>query len=216
MPDRPAAGAAAILAGVSRETLVKLEIYEAELRRWQRVKNLVGASTVGEIWERHFADSVQLADLAEGSVWADLGSGAGFPGVVVAIARPGTQMHLVESDSRKCAFLRHVVRATDAPARVWEGRIEAVLPKIDPAPAVVTARALASLKDLLGLAAPLLMNGATGLFPKGRDYLSELTTAAESWRFEADAIPSAVDPDGRILRIRHFDGCLKNRPTDPT
>jgi 16S rRNA (guanine527-N7)-methyltransferase len=216
MAELRARNAAEILASVSRETRAKLEIYEAELRRWQRVKNLIGPSTLGEIWERHFADSLQLAELADGDTWVDLGSGAGFPGIVIAIARPGTQVHLVESDSRKCAFLRHAARATGASAKVWEGRIEAVLPKIEPVPQVVTARALASLEDLLELAAPLLMKGATGLFPKGRDHLSELTTAAESWRFEADAIPSAVDPDGRILRIRHFDGCLKNRPTDPT
>ena len=205
-----------ILARVSRETWAKLEIYETELRRWQVVKNLVGPSTLADIWARHFADSLQLAPLAGGEIWADLGSGAGFPGLVLAIARPGTQVHLVESDSRKCAFLRHVARATGAPAQVWEGRIETVLPKLDPTPQVVSARALASLDALLGLAAPLLMKGATGLFPKGRDYRSELTKAAESWRFEADAIPSAVDPDGRILRIRQFGGQLKNRPTDLT
>ena len=216
MGDLPTRTAAEILAGVSRETRAKLEIYEAELRRWQRVKNLVGPSTLDEMWDRHFADSLQLADLAQGAVWADLGSGAGFPGIVIAIARPATQVHLVESDSRKCAFLRHVARATGASARVWEGRIEAVLPKLDPVPQVVTARALATLETLLELASPLLMTGSTGLFPKGRDYLSELTKAAESWRFEADAIPSAVASDGRILRIRHFDGRLKNRPTDIT
>ena len=216
MPDVTARNAGEILAGVSRETRSKLEIYEAELRRWQRVKNLVGPSTLDEVWTRHFADSLQLAGLVEGEVWADLGSGAGFPGVVIAIARPGTQVHLVESDSRKCAFLRHVARATGASARVWEGRIETVLPKLDPVPDVVTARALASLDDLLGLAAPLLMRGAVGLFPKGQDHRSELTKAAESWRFEADAIPSAVDPDGRILRIRRFDGRNSSRPADPT
>ncbi len=216
MADRSILSRDKILAGVSRETRAKLEIYEAELRRWQRVKNLVGASTLDEIWNRHFVDSLQLTELAAGAVWADLGSGAGFPGLVVAVARANTRVHLVESDSRKCAFLRHVARATAAPARIWEGRIEVMLPQLDPVPTVVTARALASLDELLGLAAPLLMNGAVGLFPKGRDYLSELTRAAESWRFDVDAIPSAVDPDGRILRIRRFGGRIKSRPTDPT
>ncbi|NNM73695.1 16S rRNA (guanine(527)-N(7))-methyltransferase RsmG [Enterovirga aerilata] len=208
--------AAEILAGVSRETRAKLEIYEAELHRWQTVKNLVGPSTLDGVWIRHFADSLQLANLADGEVWADLGSGAGFPGLVVAIARPGTRMHLVESDGRKCAFLRHVARATGASAQVWEGRIDAVLPRLEPTPQVVTARALAGLDELLRLASPLLTKGAIGLFPKGRGYLSELTKAAESWRFAADAIPSAVDPEGRILRIRRFDGPITNRPTDPT
>jgi len=207
---------AALLASVSRETRAKLDIYEAELRRWQRVKNLVGASTLDAVWDRHFVDSLQLTDLAAGTVWVDLGSGAGFPGLVIAVARPEMHVHLVESDSRKCAFLRHVARATGARAQIWEGRIDAVLPRLEPVPAVVTARALASLDDLLALAAPLLMKGAIGLFPKGRDYLSELTKAAESWRFEADAIPSAVDPDGRILRIHRFDGRILRRPTDST
>ncbi len=216
MADMPVRSAAEILAGVSRETRAKLEIYEAELRRWQRVKNLVGPSTLNEVWTRHFADSLQLSPLADGNIWADLGSGAGFPGLVVAIARPGTQVHLVESDGRKCAFLRHVTRATGATAKVWEGRIDALLPNLQPIPNVVTARALASLDELLGLAAPLLMNGATGLFPKGREHLAELTKAAESWRFDMDAIPSAVDLDGRILRIRHFGGRITSRPTDPT
>ena len=91
-----------------------------------------------------------------------------------------------------------------------------MLPQLDPVPSVVTARALASLDELLALSAPLLMNGAVGLFPKGRDYQSELTRAAESWRFEVDAIPSAVDPDGRTLRIRRFGGRIKSRPTDST
>lgn len=205
-----------ILDGVSRETRTKLEIYEAELRRWQKVKNLVGPSTIGAMWSRHFIDSLQLANLASGKVWADLGSGGGFPGLVLAIARPGTLVHLIESDSRKCAFLRHVARVTGANAQVWEGRIEAVLSRLDPAPSVVTARALASLDDLLGLACPLLMKGAVGLFPKGRDHQAELTKAAESWRFDADEIPSVVDPDGRIIRIRRFDGRVLSRRTDPT
>jgi 16S rRNA (guanine527-N7)-methyltransferase len=216
MADRSTPICDEILAGVSRETRAKLEVYEAELRRWQRVKNLVGSSTLDEVWPRHFVDSLQLAELATGNVWADLGSGAGFPGLVIAVARANTRVHLLESDSRKCAFLRHVARATTASAQIWEGRIEIMLPQLDPVPTVVTARALASLDELLGLAAPLLMNGAIGLFPKGRDYLAELTRAAESWRFEVDAIPSAVDPDGRILRIRRFGGRIKSRPTDPT
>lgn len=195
-------GATEILARVSRETREKLALYESELKRWQRVKNLVGPSTLTEVWTRHFADSLQLAGLADGDVWADLGSGAGFPGLVVALARPGTQVHLVESDSRKCAFLRHVARLTGASATVVEGRIEAVLPRLDPRPLVVTARALASLEELLALAAPLLRAGATGLFPKGREYRAELTVAAESWTFRPDIIPSATDPDGCIIRVR--------------
>lgn len=206
MPD-----AAATLEGVSRETRGKLEIYAAELNRWQRVRNLVAASTLPDLWTRHFADSLQLAALADGEVWADLGSGAGFPGLVLAIARPKTLVHLVESDSRKCAFLRHVARATGASARVWEGRIETVLATLEPMPQVVTARALASLGELLGYSQDVLAAGAVGLFPKGRGHAAELTQAAESWRFEADVVPSCTDAEGRILRIRQFGGRKLNR-----
>lgn len=191
---------------VPRETRRRLEVYAAELRRWQRVKNLVGPNTLGDIWTRHFTDSLQLAPLAEGRVWADLGAGAGFPGLVLAIARPDTFVHLIESDSRKCAFLRHLARAVSAPVKVWDGRVEAVLPDLQPRPEVVTARALATLDKLLGLSEQLLMSGSIGLFPKGRHYQAELTQAAECWRFDAEALPSCVDPSGRILRIRHFGG----------
>lgn len=195
-------GAAEILGAVSRETRRKLEIYEAELRRWQRVKNLVGQSTLDQLWDRHFADALQLVDLADGAVWADLGSGAGFPGLVVAIARPERVVHLVESDSRKCAFLRHVARETGTQARVIDDRIESALQRLEPAPDVVTARALASLTDLLRYTAEPLLRGATALFPKGRGYQTELTRARESMTFEADVLPSRVDGDGVVLRIR--------------
>lgn len=193
--------AEAVLLSVSRETRDRLEIYAAELTRWQAVKKLVGPSTMADLWSRHIADSLQLAELAEGKVWADLGSGAGLPGLVLAIARPDTFVHLVDSDGRKCAFLRHAVRATGANARVWDGRIERVLPRLDPAPDVVTARALAPLPDLLRLAWPAVERGAVGLFPKGRDHESELTRARESLRFEVDILPSRVERDGRILRV---------------
>lgn len=209
-PNSP--GSNDLLAGVSREIRGKLDLYAGELRRWQRIKNLVGPKTIDEIETRHFADSLQLAALAEGEVWADLGSGAGFPGLVIAIARPGTVVHLIESDGRKCAFLRHVARLVSAPAKIWEGRIEQVVPRLHPTPQVVTARALAGLDQLIAWSEQLLMAGGTGLFPKGRDYAAELTKAEESWRFQADAVPSCVEPDGRILRIRHFGGRKLNRP----
>ena len=191
---------------VSYETREKLRVYAAELRRWQTIKSLVGPGTIDEIWTRHFADSLQLATLATGKVWVDLGSGAGFPGLVLAICRPETFVHLIESDGRKCAFLRHVAHAVSASVKVWDARIESALPRLDPRPEVVTARALAPLHRLLGYSEQLLMSGATALFPKGRDFQAELTQAAESWRFDAEAIPSCVDPDSRILRVRHFGG----------
>lgn len=213
---REAGEADAILAGVSRETRAALDLYVAELGRWQRIKNLVGPRTLAKVWTRHVADSLQLAPLAEGEVWVDLGTGAGFPGLVLALARPGTFMHLVESDGRKCAFLRHVVRLTGAPARVWNDRAESVMPLLDPRPGVVVARALAALPDLLDLSQSLLTTGVVGLFPKGRGYAAELTGAAECWRFDADVIPSRVDPDGRIIRIRAFEGRQKRQPGEPS
>ena len=197
----PSAEQIAARFSVSRETAGKLILYVEELRRWQRVTNLVGPKTLAEVWDRHIADSLQLADLAKGEVWADLGTGAGLPGLVLAIARPEIQVHLVESDGRKCAFLRQAARLTGANATIWDARIEAVLLRLEPRPQIVASRALAALPKLLGLAAPLLTIGTTGLFPKGRDYEAELTEARRSWRFTCDILPSRTDPDGRILRI---------------
>jgi 16S rRNA (guanine527-N7)-methyltransferase len=187
---------------VSRETAQKLIVYVDELRRWQRVTNLVGPKTLADVWDRHIDDSLQLAGMAEGAIWADLGTGAGLPGLVLAIARPGIRVHLVESDGRKCAFLRQVARLTGAHATIWDGRIEAVLPQIEPRPHIIVSRALAALPKLLDLAAPVLTKGSTGLFPKGRGYEAELTDARRSWRFTCDILPSRTDPEGRILRIR--------------
>jgi 16S rRNA (guanine527-N7)-methyltransferase len=197
---------AEILAGVSRETRAALDTYVAELRRWQAVKNLVGPKTLDEVWSRHIADSAQLAPLAEGEVWADLGSGAGFPGLVLALVRPGTLVHLIESDGRKCAFLREAARLCGARAQVWNERIEAVLPRVDPAPDVIVSRALAPLADLLRLAFPALSSGATGLFLKGRSAGAELTSAGESWTFDADLIPSRTDREGCVVRVKNVQG----------
>lgn len=194
-------GSTEILAGVSRETRAVLELYVDELRRWQRVKNLVGRSTLDDVWNRHVADSLQLLPLATGSVWVDLGSGAGFPGLILAIARPDLRVHLVESDGRKAAFLRHAARLCAAHVEVWAERVDVALASIVPAPDVVVSRAMAALPELLSLAEGLLTNGAIGLFPKGESYGAELTAAAESWRFTVEAVPSRTDPGGRILRI---------------
>jgi 16S rRNA (guanine527-N7)-methyltransferase len=194
------------LCRVSRETLDRLDLLVTELRRWQRVKNLVGPATLDRVWTRHVADCLQLLDCApDARVWLDLGSGAGFPGLVLAIAAPertpGAVVHLIESNSRKCAFLRHVARLTGAPAVVHEGRIEseiAPLFGID----VVTARAVAPLTQLLAWSRPVLEIGAIGLFPKGREVEAELTVAAKSWTYEVDLLPSRTDSDGRIVRVR--------------
>lgn len=191
---------------VSRETRERLDIYLAELRRWQSVKNLVGPKTLDDAWNRHVVDSLQLASLAQGEVWADLGSGAGLPGIVLAIAHPNLRVHLIESDGRRCAFLRHMARLLSLPVTIWNERIEVVTRRLQPEPNVVAARAVARLSELLAYSENMLKAGAIGLFPKGRDHEAELTEARRSWTFDADIIPSRTDPDGRILRIHRFEG----------
>ena len=193
---------------VSRETHEKLDLLERELRRWQAIKNLVGPATLDHIWDRHIVDSLQLLELVpEARTWIDLGSGAGFPGLVLAIAgqERGLKVHLVESNSRKCAFLRQIARLTGAAAMVHEARLETVIPgfvgKVD----VVSARALASLTQLLEWTEPMLKTGTIGLFPKGREVESELTKARKWWTFKADILPSRTDSEARILRITSIE-----------
>ena len=144
-----------------------------------------------------------MALAPEARVWADLGSGGGFPGLIVAIAiadRPGAMVHLIESDTRKAAFLREAVRITQAPAIVHNERIESAAERIGTAE-VVTARALAPMDKQLLLAYPLLSAGARGIFLKGQDVDSELTEAAKSWSIDASIQPSLTDPRGRIVLV---------------
>ena len=194
---------------VSRETSAGLEILVHELARWQAIKNLVGPATLNEVWTRHVADSLQLLDVAprQARTWLDLGAGAGFPGLVVAIAgrERGLAVHLVESNARKCAFLRHVARVAQAPATVHESRLEAVVPGFAGKADVVSARALAALPELLAWTAPLLTTGTVGLFPKGRDAEAELTAAEKLWRFSVEILPSRTDPAARLLRITDLE-----------
>lgn len=188
---------------VSRETMAALDLYVAQLARWQTVKNLVGPSTLAEVWSRHVADALQLLSLApEARRWVDIGSGAGIPGLILAIAgkERGLRVTLVESNSRKCAFLSEAARLTGAPADIRNGRIEAVLPTVTDAE-IVCARALASLDQLLEWTAPMLKSGTTGLFPKGRDVQAELTQAAARWTFTHDLVPSRTDSEARIVRV---------------
>jgi 16S rRNA (guanine527-N7)-methyltransferase len=200
-PDRALSGFT-----VSRETRSRLETLVAELRRWQQVKNLVGPETLRDVWHRHVADSLQLAALApEARTWVDLGSGAGFPGLVlgiVAAESPGAVVHLVESNGRKCAFLRHAARVTGAAVQVHDARLESVIEGFVGRADVVTARALAALPQLLAWTEPLLRTGTIGLFPKGQDAAAELTEAAKSMRFNTETIASRTDPRAAILRIR--------------
>ena len=191
---------------VSRETAGKLDLLATELVRWQAIKNLVGPTTLSDIWRRHIADSLQLTDCApDVGTWLDIGSGGGFPGLVVAIVRTekglGTT-HLVESNGRKCAFLRHIVRLAKADAVIHETRIEDFVPQLAEPIHVVSARAVASLEQLLAWTNGLLRKGTLGIFPKGQDVDNELRIAATSWDFTADLRPSLTDRDGRIVLVR--------------
>lgn len=194
---------------VSRETQDKLELLARELKRWQEIKNLVGPGTLDHVWDRHIVDSLQLLDYAptDARTWVDLGSGAGFPGLVIAIAgqERGLKMHLVESNSRKCAFLRHIARLTGSAVTVHAARLESVIPGFVGKADVVSARALASLTQLLEWTEPMLKAGTIGLFPKGRDAESELTEARKRWTFKADILPSRTDSEARILRITSIE-----------
>lgn len=193
------------LTPVSRETEERLAILVAELERWQRAKNLVSNATMDEVWTRHIADSLQLFDLApEARRWLDLGSGGGFPGLVLGIrlAETGGHIDLVESNARKCAFLRHAARLTGAPVTVHNARIEAVMPQFLGKVEAVTARALAPLPLLLDWCKDLLRTGVIGVFPKGQYLDAELTEASKYWKIQASTFPSVTDSAARILVIR--------------
>jgi 16S rRNA (guanine527-N7)-methyltransferase len=185
---------------VSRETADKLRLYADLLVKWQARINLVGAATLPDLWRRHMLDSAQLFPLLPAGPTLDLGSGAGFPGLVLAILRgSGDPVHLVESDARKCAFLREVARLTAAPAIIHHGRIESLSPF---AVTAVTARALAPLASLLALASPFLGPHTQCLFLKGERLEDELTQAGKDWKMTVDRRPSRSDPNGIILIVK--------------
>lgn len=185
--------------GVSRETLRRLEVYAALLEKWSGAINLVGRGTLGDLWRRHMLDSAQLFPLIppEARTLVDLGSGAGFPGMVLAIMGVAS-VHLIESDKRKCAFLAEVARQTGAAVTIHPVRI-------DKMPAmtadVITARALANLPELLDLAEKFVSKHSILLFLKGRRVDEELTRARERWNMRSRQIPSQTDSDGIILGL---------------
>jgi 16S rRNA (guanine(527)-N(7))-methyltransferase RsmG len=193
---------------VPRETLTALETYAALLAKWQRAINLVAGNSLGDLWRRHFLDSAQLLPLlppvsVHDGIITDLGSGAGFPGLVLAILS-GRPTHLVESDQRKAAFLGEVARATGVAGRVQIhiARIEALRPWPS---GIVTARALAALPELLEWAAPFLAPGAICLFPKGAKADEELTAAERVWTMKTERRRSVTDPTGLILRLSNIE-----------
>jgi 16S rRNA (guanine527-N7)-methyltransferase len=197
------------LTPVSRETTARLDQLVAVLLEWQSRMNLIASSTEPVLWTRHIADSLQLLDLApQARIWADLGSGAGFPGLVIACALAdvaGARVHLVESSTKKASFLREAARALDIPATVHAVRIEDFAAQANAPFDVVTARALAPLPKLLGLAYPLLKTGALGMFPKGQDVAVELTEAAKCWKIQAALAPSRTDAQARIVLVRGLE-----------
>ena len=194
---------------VSRETEERLRIYANLLRKWQKSINLVGPASLADVWRRHFLDSAQLFPLFVPGDHLDLGSGAGFPGLVVAILGDGSRTsHLVDSDHRKIAFLREAARVTNTKITLHADRIDS----LSPFPvANITARALAPLPTLLEWAAPFMQPGGQCLFLKGEKLEDELTAVAKDWKMQAERIPSQSDPCGAILRVKEV-----NRGRDDT
>ncbi len=189
--------------GVARETVSRLSTYVEILTVRNQQLNLVSESTMQQVWRRHILDSAQLVEQipASAKTLVDLGSGAGFPGMVLAIMlseRPGLKVHLIESTQKKCRFLEEVGEATHAPIQVHWTRVESVKNlRAD----VITARAVAPLEKLLKLAYPYFRPSSTGLFLKGKSLSHELTLASKSWKLDSTPVPSRSDPSGIVLRV---------------
>jgi len=190
--------------GVSEARMAEMVRFRDLVAETNEVMNLVGPATIATFWTRHALDSAQLLPLEPSALtWADLGAGAGFPGVVLAILlkdAPGAHVHLVDSLTKRCRFLQQVVDELDLPATVHNARAESLKLKVD----VVTARACAPMTRLLGFAQPYYQQGSTGLFLKGDKVADELNEARKSWSFEAELLPSLSDPRGRAVRIRRL------------
>ncbi len=196
------------LTGVSRETLSRLERYAALLATWQRKINLVSGASLTDLWRRHILDAAQLAALIPGTSRniVDIGSGAGLPGLVLAIMG-FENVSVIESDGRKCAFLGEAARITDTAVNIFHGRAEDA-PRDRPA-AVVTARALAPLSKLLDLTRPLAAADALYIFPKGKTVEEELTAAQKSWTLRVERFPSITDSSGTVLRLTEVARAIK-------
>lgn len=194
---------------VSRETMASLDTYLKLLTRWQQAINLVGPKTLSDPWRRHIFDCAQLLDHLPSTahVLYDLGSGAGLPGLVLAIMGR-ENVHLVESDQRKAQFLREVARQLDLSVHIHNERIEGLPSGVAD---IVTARALAPLSRLLDLAAPLLTPDAVCLFLKGQNATDELTEARKSWNMSTDIFPSLSDPSASILKLRNVERASLHR-----
>ena len=209
-PILPSDKAAALaLTPVSRETERRLQQYVDLLLEWQAKTNLVASSTLPTLWTRHISDSLQLLTLATSArTWADLGSGGGFPGVVLACGlaeTAGAMVHLVERSTRKAAFLREALRVTGSPGIVHLAdigeNVDRIVGKVD----CVTARAVAPLHLLIGFAEPLVRKGAKALFLKGQDVEAELTEAARYWNINPQLHSSRTSGQGWIVEIDHIE-----------
>ncbi len=189
---------------VSRETLAAFDLYAQLLQKWQKAINLVSRNTVHQVYSRHIADSLQVfhARPETGSRWLDMGSGAGFPGLVCAIAAKDLQrpmkFTLIESDQRKASFLREVARCTETEVDVLAVRIEAAPPQNAE---IISARALAPLRKLCELSHPHLAPGGIALFPKGRNHAVEQLDADREWKMSREIIPGDLDPESVVYRI---------------
>jgi 16S rRNA (guanine527-N7)-methyltransferase len=200
---------ALLLTPVSRETEARLDRYVALLEEWQAKTNLVSPSTLPNLWTRHIADSLQLLALAPSAkIWADLGSGGGFPGLVLACAMAevsGAMVHLVERNAKKAAFLREALRVTGSPGTVHladiEDNVDSIVGRVD----CVTARAVAPLHQLLGFAEPLVRQGAKALFPKGQDVEAELTEATKYWIIGPHLHSSRTGGHGWIVELDEIE-----------
>lgn len=194
------------LVPLAPETQARLAVYVDLLGRWRKVTNLISEASFAEVWTRHIADSAQLLALApKARRWVDMGSGAGFPGMVIAIQLAdvaGARVHCLESDQRKCAFLREVARATGAPAEIHPVRIESIDPASLAPVDAVTARALAPLPRLLEFAKVWIAQGAVGVFPRGRSAEAQLETTPAAQDFAIEFLASKLDPEAAILRVR--------------
>jgi len=201
--------AALALTPVSRETEARLDRYVDLLLQWQAKTNLVAPSTLPTLWTRHIADSLQLLGLAPAAkVWIDLGSGGGFPGVVLACAlaeTPGTMVHLVERNARKAAFLREALRVTGVRGMVHLAEIRDTGDRITGPVDCVTARAVAPLSQLIGFVEPLVRKGAKALFLKGQDVEAELTEATKYWKITPHLHSSRTGGGGWIVELDQIE-----------
>jgi len=194
------------LVPLAPEAEARLALYVDLLARWRTATNLISEASFAEVWTRHIADSAQLLALApHARSWVDMGSGAGFPGMVIAIQLadvPGARVHCIESDRRKCAFLREVARAVGAPAEIHAARIESIDPDALAPVDAVAARALAPLPRLIEFARVWIAHGAVALFPRGRSAQAQLETLSATPDLAIDFVASKLDPEAAILRVR--------------